>query len=68
MPTTHLSCTGDNLKDADVHGPRSRFRSEACEVDGLPGERVGLPALTFICGEPEAPSIMTGDQHLSEYH
>lgn len=39
--------------NADIHGPSSRFWSEAGKVDGLPGEHVGLPALTFVCGEPE---------------
>jgi len=39
--------------NADIHGPSSRFWGQAGKVDGLPGERVGLPALTLVCGEPE---------------
>lgn len=37
--------------DADVHGPSSGFGGQASEVDRLPAKHVGLPALTFVCGE-----------------
>lgn len=40
--------------DADVHGPGSRLRGQASEVDGLLCECVALPALALIRGEPAA--------------
>lgn len=39
---------------ADVHGARARLAVHAAEVEGVAGKVVRMPALTFICGEPEA--------------
>lgn len=57
-----IDCVGDPLAgyerlreppDADVHRAGSRLRSQASEVDGFLRERIALPALALICGEPE---------------
>ena len=57
-----IDCVGDPLAgnerlcespDADVHGPGPRLGSKPSEVDGLLCEHIALPALAFICGEPE---------------
>lgn len=38
--------------DADVHGAGARLRRQPREVDGVLGEGVHAPALTFIGGKP----------------